>query len=273
MRTLSRKTLHCDASASGASSLKERLQLRDEFFRHTLEPRQLLQPLAHIPGVLMYFVKDAESRLMAISPESVKRMGLQSEEEILGKKPHEFLPADLANKYLADDQWVVRHGKPLLNIVEVWFNEQRIRDWSVTNKYPLRNAGGQVVGLVGTVQSFEARRQLLAHLGPVGQAADFIREHLGERMLLAEIARHAGFSERQLQRLFRRVFGMTIQQFIIRSRIHAAIHELTHSERSIAEIAISLGFSDQSAFSNRFREATGTPPRSYRDRHVARFTP
>jgi AraC-like DNA-binding protein len=107
----------------------------------------------------------------------------------------------------------------------------------------------------------------------VGQAADFIREHLGERMLLAEIARHAGFSERQLQRLFRRVFGMTIQQFIIRSRIHAAIHELTHSERSIAEIAISLGFSDQSAFSNRFREATGTPPRSYRDRHVARFTP
>ncbi len=91
-------------------------------------------------------------------------------------------------------------------------------------------------------------------------------------MMVADIARHAGFSERQLQRLFRRVFGKTIQQFIIQSRIHAAIHELTHSEHSIAEVAGMFGFSDQSALTNKFRAVTGATPRIYRERYLAKFT-
>ena len=74
----------------------------------------------------------------------------------------------------------------------------------------------QVVGLIGTVQFFEARRKTLGYLGSVGKATDFIPDHLGEGLMLSEIARHASLSERQLQRLFRRAFGMTIQQFIIR---------------------------------------------------------
>ena len=158
------------------------------------------------------------------------------------------------------------------NIVEMWSNSQGTRDWIVTDKYPVRNAGGEVVGLVGTIESLEGRRKLVAHLGPVGKAADYIRDHLGDGMMVADIARHAGFSERQLQRLFRRVFGQTIQQFIIQIRVHAAIHDLTHSDHTIAHIAGLYGFSDQSAFTNKFREVTGTTPRSYRERYVAKFT-
>lgn len=252
-------------------SLEERLRLRDAFFRNNFEPQQLLQPFEHIPGIL-YFVKDAECRLMAVSRESVRRMGYQTEEEILGKRPHEYLPEDLADVYLAEDQWVIQTGQPILNRVVIWFNEQGARDWIVTNKYPLRNASGEMAGIVGTIQSFEARRKLVAHLGPVGKAVDYIRDHLGEKLLLPTIAAHAGFSERQLQRHFRRVFSMSVQKFIIQSRIHSAIHELTHSNRSIAEIALMFGFSDQSAFSNKFREMTGFTPRKYRERHVSKFT-
>lgn len=266
------KTRRKTAVPPEGDSLRDRMKMRDDFFRHTIEPRQLLQAFDHIPGVL-YFVKDAESRLMASCRESVKRMGYQTEEEIIGMKPHDYVPKDIANKFLADDRWVLRNGLPLLNIVEMWVNEQGVRDWIVTDKYPLHDLNGRVVGLVGVIHSFETRRKMLAHLGPVGTAADFIRDHLGDKMLLSEIASGAGLSERQLQRLFRRVFGMTIQQFIIRSRIHAAIHELTRSERSIAEIAMMFGFSDQSAFSNKFRELTGMPPRSYRSQYASKFIP
>ena len=45
---------------------------------------------------------------------------------------------------------------------------------------------------------------------------------------------------------------MSIQQFIIQSRIHAAIHALTTSGRTIAQVADQFGFSDQSAFTRRF---------------------
>ena len=245
---------------------------RDDFFRRQLDAEQLLQAFDHLPGIL-YFVKDAQSRLMAISGESVARKGFKTKEEILGRPVHEYLPPELADKYFTDDQWVIRHGKPLRNMVEMWFNEQGFRDWIITDKYPLRDARGKVVGLIGTIQTFEARRKLLAHLGPVGKAADFIRDHLGEPMMLSAIARHAGLSERQLQRLFRRAFGLTMQQFIIQSRIQAAIHALTHSEQSIAEIAVTFGFSDQSAFTNKLRDVTGLPPRLYRERYVAKLTP
>ena len=254
-----------------AQSLSTRLALRDDFFRSQVDARQLLQPFDHHPG-LLYFVKDAQSRLMAVSREVALRVGFKSEDEMIGLTVHSYLPADLADKFIADDQRVMLHGKPLRNIVEIWFNEQGVRDWIITDKYPLRDLGGQVVGLIGTIQPFEARRKMLASLGPVGKAADFIRDHLGEPIMLSAIARHAGFSERQLQRLFRQVFGMTMQQFIIRSRIQAAIHELTRSKRSIVEIAMMFGFSDQSAFTNQFRQVTGMPPRTYRKRYFAEFT-
>lgn len=82
--------------------------------------------------------------------------------------------------------------------------------------------------------------------------------------MVGEIARRTGFSERQLQRNFRKVFGQTIQQYIIASRIHAAIGDLTHSGLRISEIALKYGFNDQSAFSNCFKRFTGRTPLAYR---------
>lgn len=247
-------------------------ELRNQFFQRAIEAAELLQPLNRIPGVV-YFVKDAECRLMAISPHAVRRMGFQTEAEVIGRRPHEIMPKELADDYLAGDLQVLQTGKPLLNVIEVGLTTEGVRDWIMTDKYPLHNSAGEVVGLIGITHSFEARRKLLAPLAPVSKAADYIRARLGESLPLPDIASHAGISERQLQRLFRRVFGMTIHQFIIRSRIHAAVQELTQTDLPIAEIAMMFGFSDQSAFSNRFREVTGMSPRFYRNRYLERITP
>ncbi|MES2569841.1 MAG: AraC family transcriptional regulator [Verrucomicrobiota bacterium] len=251
--------------------LPARLRLRDRFFRDQINPRELLAAFDHLPDV-RYFVKDAQSRLMALSSKRVAHLGLLSEDELIGLTDHDYLPAEMADKFIADDQWVIQHGKPLRNRVEMGMDENGFRDWTITDKYPLHDARGKVVGLIGTVQFLEARCKMLGSLGVVGKAADFIRDHLGEGLMLSEIARHAGFSERQLQRLFRRVFGMPVQQFVIRSRIQAAMHELTHSQRPIAEIALMFGFGDQSAFTNQFRSVTGLPPRLYRQRYLAPLT-
>jgi len=48
--------------------------------------RDLLRPFDGIPG-LFYIVKDHLSRVVAISPESVQRMGYRHENEVLGKRP------------------------------------------------------------------------------------------------------------------------------------------------------------------------------------------
>src|SRR4051794_4422271 len=252
--------------------LGERLRMRDEFFRDVgIDPRQFLQAFDHVPG-LFYFVKDAESRTMLNTREYTRRMGYQPDDEIVGKRAREYLAKDLADHYEADDQKVIRAGQPLRNIIEIGFNEQGVPDWIITDKFPLRDAAGRVVGIIGTMQSFAGRVKALPHLGEVGKAADYIRAHLGERMHLGDVAAHVGLSDRHLQRLFHKYIGMTIQRFIIHSRVHAAAHELTHSERPMAEIALMFGFSDQSAFTHTFRKMTGMPPREYRERHVKELT-
>ena len=252
--------------------LAERLRIRDEFFRATgIDPRQFLQAFDHVPG-LFYFVKDAESRTMVNTREYRRRMGVRPDDEVVGKRPREYLARDLADHYEADDQKVLRSGQPLRNIIEIGFNEQGVPDWIITDKYPLRDAAGRVVGIIGTMQSLEGRLKALPHLGEVGRAADYIRQNLGERLALGDVAAHVGLSERHLQRLFHKFIGTTIQQFIIHSRVHAAAHELTHSERPMAEIALMYGFSDQSAFTNTFRRIIGTPPREYRKRYLKDLT-
>lgn len=247
--------------------LKARLRIREEFFRTAgIDPRQYLQAFDHVPG-LHYFVKDVCSRTILNTREYAQLPGHRSDDDIVGKRPAEYLAPDLADHYEADDRKVFETGQPLRNIIEIGFNERGVPDWIITDKFPLRDARGRVVGIMGTMQSLEGRVQNLPHLGEVGKAAAYIRANLGERFLLNDVAAHVGVSERHLQRLFHRLVGMTMRQFVIHSRVHAAAYELTHSRRSMADIALLFGFSDQAAFTNAFRRMTGMTPRDYRRRH------
>ncbi|QEL13239.1 AraC family transcriptional regulator [Limnoglobus roseus] len=252
--------------------LAARLPCREAFFRLRADVRDLLRPFDRVVG-LHYFVKDVDSRMVVVSPGSIQRMGGRTEDDVIGLQPHDYLPCDLADKYLADDRRVFQTGQPLVNMIEVGIDEQRLRDWLVTDKYPLHDQQGRVIGLVGTLQSFQARRQHLVQLEPVATAADYIRDRLGEPLRLSDIAAAVGYSERQLERLFHKVFGMTVRRFVIESRVHAAARELTHSNRSVTAIAMQFGFCDSCAFSHTFRKATGLSPKEYRNRHVKMYTP
>jgi AraC-like DNA-binding protein len=253
--------------------LEDRLKLREQFFRQAgIDPRQFLQAFDQIPG-LDYFVKDVHSRTMLNTRKFGPRSGFGSEEQFVGRRAGEYLAKGLAEHYEADDQQVIRTGQPLRNIIEFMFDELGVPDWIITDKYPLRDAAGSIVGIMGTMQSFEGRIRALPHLGDVGVAAQYIRENLARRMPLGDVAAHVGISERHLQRLFRHAIGMSVQQFIIRSRVHAAAHHLTRATRPLAEIALDCGFSDQSAFTNTFRRIIGQAPREYRKRFLRDFTP
>ncbi len=107
--------------------------------------REILRPFDGLPGIF-YIVKDRLSRVIAISPESVLRMGYQHENEVIGKLPAEHLPPELALKFYADDAWVLESGQPRLDMVEMWFTPQGRRDSISTHKYPLHDRDGKVAG-------------------------------------------------------------------------------------------------------------------------------
>jgi len=110
--------------------------------------RSLLRTVVdHLPDAV--YVKDSLSRMTLANPVDVRNMGASSEAEVLGKTDFDFFPQDLAASFLADDQSVLRSGRPILNREEMIPLPDGTRGWLLTSKVPVRDSAGQVVGLVG----------------------------------------------------------------------------------------------------------------------------
>lgn len=73
----------------------------------------------------------------------------------------------------------------------------------------------------------------------------------------------AGMHLRELQRWFRDAVGISPKWMIQRYRLHDALLELEGGNRSLAEVAASLGYADQAHFSRDFKALVGFPPSRY----------
>jgi AraC family transcriptional regulator len=96
-----------------------------------------------------------------------------------------------------------------------------------------------------------------------------VREALEESYLLApslaELAAIGGVHPVHLSREFRKHYDTTIGEFIRKRRIEHACHLLANSEKSLSEIALMCGFSDQSHFCAMFKSHTTLTPAKFRD--------
>ena len=83
-------------------------------------------------------------------------------------------------------------------------------------------------------------------------------------LTVEQVARVCGLSGRTLQRLFRTYVGVSPKWMIRRCRIQEAAARLEDGDvRSWADLALALGYADQSHFINDFRRLVGRPPASY----------
>ncbi len=73
----------------------------------------------------------------------------------------ELLPRSLAEKFREDDLRILRTGVPMLEIVELFISRQGIPAWFLTNKLPVRDRTGEVIGVMGTIQDYAKQRDLL----------------------------------------------------------------------------------------------------------------
>ena len=89
---------------------------------------------------------------------------------------------------------------------------------------------------------------------------DFIEAHLGDDLSVAQLAQEVGLSPNHFANCFTVSFGQPPYRYVLRRRIQEALRLLSLSSRSIAEIAMDLGFSSQSHFTKVFREHTGMTP-------------
>ena len=83
-----------------------------------------------------------------------------------------------------------------------------------------------------------------------------------------KLALAAGLSRFHLVRLFSRMTGETLEQFLRRMRLERAAYMLIKSDHSILEISVDSGYQSPEAFSRAFRQAYGLIPTEYRKSRV-----
>jgi len=91
-----------------------------------------------------------------------------------------------------------------------------------------------------------------------------VEVHFRNHLPVSGYAERLGVSEARLRRLCLKSQGKTPLQLIHRRMMREALAWLQHSARPVAEIALSLGFTDAAEFSHFFKRSSGQSPSHYR---------
>lgn len=94
----------------------------------------------------------------------------------------------------------------------------------------------------------------------VRRVKDFIRSNYMCEVRVEQLAEMVGLDRRYLSRIFKQKSGLTIQDFLIETRLQHATEHLLHG-RSVSETASLCGYADVFHFSRMFKQRYGVSPR------------
>jgi AraC family transcriptional regulator len=97
----------------------------------------------------------------------------------------------------------------------------------------------------------------------VRRVREYIQQNLASNIGTTELAAQVNLSPHYFSMLFKHALGVPPHRYVLQERIHEAQRKLAIGRMSISELALNLGFSDQSHFARAFRNLTGTTPKRY----------
>lgn len=103
------------------------------------------------------------------------------------------------------------------------------------------------------------------------QLQELIGAHFREHRPASFYSERLGISAAHLNRICRRMTGLSLQQLVARRLVDAARRELVFTPNPVQEIAYGLGFADPAYFNRFFRRQTATTPGEFRTRERRRI--
>jgi PAS domain S-box-containing protein len=120
--------------------------------------RNLLRLLIDTFPDLIY-VKDTEGRFLLGNEAVAHVMAAVSPDELIGKTDFDYYTKELADRFYAEDRQVLTSGTPLKDMEERYTSCAGPAGWYLTTKVPIRDADGNITGLVGISHDITARKQ------------------------------------------------------------------------------------------------------------------
>ena len=213
-----------------------------------------------------FFIKDTKGRVVLFNRRSCEVYNIHHESEILGKTDYDLHPTPLADKYTQDDRQVMRTRKPIINATELAPNNSN--RLVVYSKVPVFDRKGIVIGVAGIYRFVDDISDMPDWYGRFSDVINHIHSSYAGTIRLDGLAQRTNTSQRQLERRFVKVFGISIVDYVLRVRINAARELLETTDRTVSDIATAVGFYDHSHFIRTFKRLCGSSPKQYRSRHA-----
>ena len=137
--------------------ITERKRAEEELY----QSRQMLQSILDtIPQRV--FWKDRNMLFLGCNSAFAIDAGLKDPTEIIGKNDYDLAWGETAELYRADDKLVMEQETPRLNFDEPQNRPDGSLRWLRTNKLPLRDREGEVIGVIGTYEDITERKRVEA---------------------------------------------------------------------------------------------------------------
>jgi AraC-like DNA-binding protein len=98
----------------------------------------------------------------------------------------------------------------------------------------------------------------------VGQALALLHRDLDRRWTVDDLGREVGLSRSALGERFSRLIGMPPMQYLAGWRMQVASQKLRDTSASLAQVAETVGYDSEAAFSRAFKKAFGAAPATWR---------
>ena len=246
--------------------------VREAFFKHVGAAGQLADLFEFLPDV-SFFIKDRQGRFVALNRLACEFCGVRTEREALGKTDWDLFPAARIPEYLADDRMVMESGQAILNRLEPVPQMEGSPHLIVTNKIPLRDDQGRIVGVAGISRRVVQMSYAPEAIHKLASAVEHMHRNYGQAITNEEVAKLAGLSVSQLERTFSKTLGSSPRQYLLRIRIGHACRLLSETNLTVSTLALECGFYDHAHFTRAFRGQMGISPTRYRREHQSPGTP
>ena len=107
-----------------------------------------------------------------------------------------------------------------------------------------------------------------ANKDAISSSVEYIESRLSEKIDMDELAKHIFFSKTHYQRLFHKIVGEPVMEYIKKRRLQQACQTLCQSDSTILDIALQYGYASHEGFTRAFKALYGVPPIQFRKMHI-----
>jgi len=209
------------------------------------------------------WIKDRHGRFVFGNRLFFERFGITSLQGLLGKTDYDLAPADLAEKYCADDALVLG-GAVVKDRLELILAENHMGDWFLTSKWPIYNLQDRIIGSFGISRHLNKTEGTAIPFRELRAPIDYICQHFAGHVSVDSLAGACNISVSALERRFRKHLNKTPHQYITEVRLDNARQILLETDKPIGTIAAETGFADHSHFTRAFTRKFGVTPSKVR---------